>query len=45
MERSRIPNADASTCAAAVARARSAAVGWARTPAAERAAALTAAAA
>ncbi|MCV7414896.1 aldehyde dehydrogenase family protein [Mycolicibacterium litorale] len=42
---SRVPIADASTCAEAVKRARAAASGWARTPAAERAAALTAAAA
>ncbi len=42
---SRIPIADASACAEAVARARRAAVSWARTPATERAAALSAAAA
>ncbi|TFV59519.1 aldehyde dehydrogenase family protein [Mycobacterium sp. PS03-16] len=42
---SRVPIADASACDEAVKRARAAAPGWARTPAAERAAALTAAAA
>lgn len=42
---SRVPIADASTCAEAVKRARAASAAWARTPAAERAAALTAAAA
>ncbi|MGE2717956.1 aldehyde dehydrogenase family protein [Mycolicibacterium litorale] len=42
---SRVPVADASSCAEAVKRARAAAGAWARTPAAERAAALTAAAA
>ncbi|HEX2286867.1 MAG TPA: aldehyde dehydrogenase family protein [Mycobacterium sp.] len=40
----RIPIADPSTCDDAVARARAASTGWARTPAVERAAALTAAA-
>lgn len=44
-EVSRVPIADASTCDEAVKRARAAAPGWARTPAAERAAALSAAAA
>ncbi|MCZ8380621.1 aldehyde dehydrogenase family protein [Mycobacterium sp. CPCC 205372] len=39
-----VPIADASTCDAAVRRAHAAAAGWARTPAAERAAALSAAA-
>jgi acyl-CoA reductase-like NAD-dependent aldehyde dehydrogenase len=42
---SRVPVADESACAEAVKRARSAAGAWARTPAAERAVALTAAAA
>ncbi|MEV3905778.1 aldehyde dehydrogenase family protein [Mycobacterium sp. NPDC050551] len=40
-----VPIADASACDAAVRRAHAAAAGWARTPAAERAAALSAAAA
>jgi acyl-CoA reductase-like NAD-dependent aldehyde dehydrogenase len=40
----RVPIADASACDDAVARARAASVDWARTPAAERAAAVTAAA-
>ncbi|MCV7168827.1 aldehyde dehydrogenase family protein [Mycobacterium manitobense] len=39
-----VPIADASTCDAAVRRAHASAAGWARTPAAERAAALSAAA-
>ncbi|MDF2825243.1 MAG: Aldehyde dehydrogenase, partial [Mycobacterium sp.] len=41
---SRVPVADADTCAAAIDRARIAAPGWAQTPAAERAAAVSAAA-
>lgn len=41
----RVPVADAATCGGAVARARAAFPGWARTPAAERAAAVAAAAA
>jgi acyl-CoA reductase-like NAD-dependent aldehyde dehydrogenase len=40
----RTPIADASTCAAAIARARAASAVWARTPAADRAAAVSAAA-